>query len=117
MEVGAYKIFIFRVCLARTAEKAGKKKELSHIGLLGSTKNTLNGKLDIAIIQSLGGKNGVKDVVKNYGLVLMDECHHVPALLFEQVLKSVNAKYVYGLRLHPSAPMAGRKASLCSAGR
>ena len=78
MEVGAYKIFIFRVCLARTAEKAGKKKELSHIGLLGSTKNTLNGKLDIVIIQSLGGKNGVKDVVKNYGLVLKDECHHVP---------------------------------------
>ena len=37
---------------------------------------------------------GVKDVVKNYGMVLVDECHHVPALMFEQVLKSVNAKYI-----------------------
>lgn len=79
----------------------GRKKELSYIGQLGAAKNTLNGKIDIAIIQSLGGKNGVKEIVKNYGLVIVDECHHVPALMFEQVLKAVNAKYVYGLTATP----------------
>lgn len=95
------KFLSFGYSLPEQPKKRGRKKELSHIGQLGATKNTLNGKLDIAIIQSLGGKNGVKEVVKNYGLVLVDECHHVPALMFEQVLKSVNAKYVYGLTATP----------------
>lgn len=79
----------------------GRRKELSYIGQLGAAKNTLNGKIDIAIMQSLGGKNGVKEIVKNYGLVIVDECHHIPAPMFEQVLKAVNAKYVYGLTATP----------------
>ena len=95
------KFLSFSYALPEQPKKRGRKKELSHIGQLGATKNTLNGKLDIAIIQSLGGKNGVKDIVRNYGMVLVDECHHVPALMFEQVLKSVNAKYVYGLTATP----------------
>lgn len=79
----------------------GRKKTPSYIGQLGATKNTVNGKIDIAIIQSLTGKDGVKDFVKNYGLVIVDECHHVPAFMFEQVLKAVDAKYVYGLTATP----------------
>ena len=95
------KFLSFGYALPEQPKKRGRKKELSYIGELGATKNTLNNRLDIAIIQSLGGKNGVKDIVKNYGMVLVDECHHVPALMFEQVLKSVNAKYVYGLTATP----------------
>ena len=95
------KFLSFGYALPEQPKKRGRKKELSYIGQLGATKNTLNGKLDIAIIQSLGGKNGVKDIVKHYGMVLVDECHHVPAFMFEQVLKSVNAKYVYGLTATP----------------
>ena len=95
------KFLSFGYALPEQPKKRGRKKELSYIGQLGATKNTLNGKLDIAIIQSLGGKNGIKDIVKNYGMVLVDECHHVPAFMFEQALKSVNAKYVYGLTATP----------------
>lgn len=95
------KFLSFGYALPEQPKKRGRKKELSYIGQLGATKNTLNGKLDIAIIQSLGGKSGVKDIVKNYGLVLVDECHHIPAMMFEQVLNSVNAKYVYGLTATP----------------
>ena len=95
------KFLSFGYALPEQPKKRGRKKELSYIGELGATKNTLNNRLDIAIIQSLGGKNGVKDIIKNYGMVLVDECHHVPAFMFEQVLKSVNAKYVYGLTATP----------------
>lgn len=105
------KFLSFSYALPEQPKKRGRKKELSHIGQLGATKNTVNGKLDIAIIQSLGGKNGVKDVVKNYGMVLVDECHHVPALMFEQVLKSVKAKYVYGLTATP-VRVDGRQESI-----
>lgn len=95
------KFLSFGYELPEQPKSRGRKKEISFIGQLGATKNTVNGKIDIAIIQSLGGKNGVKEFVKNYGLVIVDECHHVPALMFEQVLKAVRAKYVYGLTATP----------------
>lgn len=79
----------------------GRKKKISHIGLLGSGKNTLNGKVDIAIMQSSIKDNEVKEFVKDYGMVIVDECHHVSAFSFEKILKTVNAKYVYGFTATP----------------
>ena len=71
------------------------------VGQLGGGKNKLGGMVDIAIIQSLVRGDEVKDVVKNYGMVIVDECHHVSAVSFERVLKEVNAKFVYGLTATP----------------
>ena len=87
--------------LRQPVKKRGRKKEFSVIGRLGGGKNSLNGIIDIAIIQSLVRGNDVKDIVKNYGMVIIDECHHVPAVSFEKVLKEVNAKYIYGLTATP----------------
>jgi len=87
--------------LPEQEKKGGKKKERSIVGQLGGGKNDLNGIIDIAIIQSLVSGDGVKDIVKNYGMVIVDECHHVSAVSFERVLKEVNAKYVYGLTATP----------------
>ena len=83
-------------------QKRGRKKEISAIGELSSAKNTLNGKIDIAIMQSLVSGDEVKELVKGYGLVIVDECHHVSAVSFEKILKTVNAKYVYGLTATPT---------------
>ncbi len=84
-------------------KKRGRKKKFSAIGLLGSGKDSLNGIVDVAIIQSLfeGDEKKVKDLVRNYGMVICDECHHVAAFSFEKVLKSVTAKYIYGLSATP----------------
>lgn len=95
------KFLIFNYELPEQPKTRGRRKAQSYVGQLGATKNTLNGKIDIAIIQSLADKNGVKDSVRGYGLVIVDECHHVPAFMFEKVLKSVNAKHVYGLTATP----------------
>ena len=75
------------------------KKE---IGQIGGGKENLNGKLDIASFQSLYKKENIDEVVKNYGLVIVDECHHVAAFSFERVLKSMRAKHVYGLTATPT---------------
>ena len=40
-------------------------------------------------------------MLKDYGLVIVDECHHISAFSFEQVLKNVRAKKVYGLTATP----------------
>ena len=75
------------------------KKE---IGQCGASKENLNGKLDVASFQSLFKKDNIEELVKNYGLVIVDECHHVAAFSFEKVLKAIKSKYVYGLTATPT---------------
>ena len=81
--------------------KRKRKKSLSPIGTLSSTGNKLHGIIDIALMQSCMTDGEVKPFVKDYGLVIADECHHVSAVNFEQILKTVNARYVYGLTATP----------------
>ena len=82
-------------------KKRGRKKPQGLIGQIGAGKNNPSGIIDIAVMQSLYSGGETKDVVRNYGMVIVDECHHVPAFSFEQILKSVDAKYVYGLTATP----------------
>lgn len=79
----------------------GRRKKFQQFGALTSTENTLNGKIDIALLQSCMNDNEVKPFVHNYGMVIVDECHHAPAVNFERVLREVNARYVYGLTATP----------------
>lgn len=81
--------------------KRRRKKSLLPIGTLSSSGNKLHGIIDIALMQSCVSDNEVKSFVKDYGMVIADECHHVSAVNFEQILKAVNAQYVYGLTATP----------------
>ncbi len=58
--------------------------------------------MDVAVIQSLYRKDEVKDFVAEYGQVIVDECHHISAFTFEQVMRQVKAKYVVGLTATPT---------------
>jgi superfamily II DNA or RNA helicase len=60
------------------------------------------GCVDVAVIQSLYRKDEVKDFVAEYGQVIIDECHHISAFTFEQVMRQVKAKYVVGLTATPT---------------
>ena len=82
-------------------KKRGRKKVFSPIGCLDSTCNTLHGIIDIALIQSCLDENGVKPFVQDYGMVIVDECHHVSSITFEHVLKNIKAHTVYGLTATP----------------
>ena len=84
-----------------TSHKRGRKKTFSPIGMLSSDGDSLHGMVDIAVMQSCVSDKEVKPFVRNYGMVIVDECHHVPAFTFEQVLKFANARYVYGLTATP----------------
>jgi superfamily II DNA or RNA helicase len=87
---------------ATPAKKRGRKKKVSLIGQLGSGKNSLNGIVDIAVMQSLSRKGEVRECVKDYGMIIADECHHASAFTYEQILKTTNAKYIYGLTATPT---------------
>ena len=79
-----------------------RKKPSSPIGTLSSTGNKLHGIIDVALMQSCIAENEAKSFVRDYGTVIVDECHHVSAVSFEQVLKAVNARHVYGLTATPT---------------
>ncbi len=68
------------------------------IGFLGKSKNKLNGKIDVATMQSL--KNS-PEIINNYSFVIVDECHHIPAVTFEQIVKQFYGKYILGLSATP----------------
>lgn len=71
------------------------------IGRIGGGRGDSTGIIDVGMIQSLNHKGVVKDIVAEYGQVIVDECHHVSAFSFEQVLRQVKAKYVIGLTATP----------------
>ena len=79
--------------------KKGESKSI--VGQMGAGKQALNGIIDIAVMQSLNRMGEVKGCVKDYGMIIVDECHHVSAFSFEMILKNVNAKYIYGLTATP----------------
>lgn len=71
------------------------------IGQIGAGKKTGNGRLDVAMIQSLVRKDKVQDLIAGYGQIIIDECHHVPAVSFERVMSEAKARYILGLTATP----------------
>ena len=74
---------------------------IKSIGQIGGGRKRATGIIDVAVIQSLNRKQVVDDVVANYGHVIVDECHHLSAVSFEQVLRQVKARYITGLTATP----------------
>lgn len=75
--------------------------QTKNIGKIGGGKTNPSKIVDVGLIQSLSRKGIVNDIVTEYGQVIIDECHHVPAFSFESILKQVKAKYVLGLTATP----------------
>ncbi|MEE1087235.1 MAG: DEAD/DEAH box helicase family protein [Schaedlerella sp.] len=69
----------------------------NEIGVIGGGKKKPTGNIDVAVSQSLYRDNKVSDFIKGYGQIICDECHHVSAVGFEQIMKNSPAKYKYGL--------------------
>jgi superfamily II DNA or RNA helicase/very-short-patch-repair endonuclease len=88
-----------RQLLEQWIERLGAflRLELQSIGQIGGGRNKPNGLIDVALIQSMVRKGVVDDRLAEYGQVIVDECHHVPAFSLERVIRRARAKYVAGL--------------------
>lgn len=75
--------------------------EKKNIGVLGSGRKKLKGKIDIAMIQTLSKKDALDEITQLYDFIIIDECHHVPAISFEAVINSFSAHYFLGLTATP----------------
>ncbi len=71
------------------------------IGIFGKGKRKLGRTIDVATIQSLYRDQKVDPLIKDYGQIIVDECHHVSAFSFEQILRAASARYIVGLTATP----------------
>ena len=71
-----------------------KLKKDHFIGEYHGSKKKLKGHVDIALIQSLTKLEDIQ-LLKKYGLVLIDECHHASSDTYRNVLRNIDAKYIY----------------------
>lgn len=69
-------------------------------GVFYGAKKKLNSKIDIASIDSLNTDSG-KSILSNYGLVIVDEVHHVGALTYENIIRNISSEYLYGFTATP----------------
>ena len=70
-------------------------------GQLGGGRAKLRGTIDILTLQTLARHGDVAKLAAGYGLIVADECHHVPAAAFEHAVKQVPARHWLGLTATP----------------
>jgi len=44
------------------------------------------------MLQTLARRDDVAELAATYGLVVVDECHHIPAVAFENAVLQISAK-------------------------
>lgn len=82
--------------------KTGRvKTRKSLIGKLQSAHDSMTGIIDIAMAGSLCKKGEFHELLNQYGMIIVDECHHAASERIASVLKEVKAKYVYGVTATP----------------
>ncbi len=80
----------------RIAELLGVKP-----GQRGAGRSKIRGTIDIATLQTLARSEDVSAVTQGYGLVVVDECHHIPAAAFEHAVRQIPASRWLGLTATP----------------
>jgi superfamily II DNA or RNA helicase len=70
-------------------------------GQLGGGRSKLTGVVDVATLQTLARRTDIDEALGGYGLVVVDECHHVPAAAFEVAVRAIPARYWLGLTATP----------------
>lgn len=69
------------------------------IGIIGQGKTKIGKQITIATIQSL--QKQIEQIQNQFGTILVDECHHIPAETFRNSIEKLNTFYLYGLTATP----------------
>lgn len=78
-----------------------EKKKDRFICMYNGSQKRLNHNIDIATAASLANAENLTNLLSGYGMVIVDECHHVASNTFTHVLRHVTSKRIYGLSATP----------------
>jgi superfamily II DNA or RNA helicase len=70
-------------------------------GQRGGGRAKTTGVIDVATLQTLARHDDLATLTAGYGLVVVDECHHIPAAAFEHAVKQIPARRWLGLTATP----------------
>jgi superfamily II DNA or RNA helicase len=70
-------------------------------GQLGGGRTEVRGIVDVAMLQTLARKDDIASLTSGHGLVVADECHHIPAAPFENAVNQIAARRWIGLTATP----------------
>lgn len=79
-----------------------KKYRNSIIGTLKAGQDKTTGIIDFALIGSAYHKGKFFPNIDSYGMVLVDECHHIASMQGQALMQRIHAKYIYGLSATPN---------------
>ncbi len=74
------------------------KKEIGRYG--GSQKKIIQ-PFTVAMMQTLARTENIAKIVDQFGCVIIDECHHVPAKSFRHVVSKISSRFLFGLTATP----------------
>jgi superfamily II DNA or RNA helicase len=73
----------------------------SFIGKIAQGHQKIGTHITVAMIQSLAAIDENNALFKSFGMIIIDECHHVPSKTFRQVIHHFFCYYLYGLTATP----------------
>ncbi len=72
-----------------------------HIGEISGSKKKIGKEITVAMVQSLQRMKNLNELTTQFGTIIVDECHHMPAKLFRELISQFNSYYLYGLTATP----------------
>jgi superfamily II DNA or RNA helicase len=64
-------------------------------------------------MQTIVKKDDLSEIKNKFGLIIIDECHHIPAKTFREGIVNFNSKYIYGFTATPKRKNNDEKLIYC----
>lgn len=72
-----------------------------HIGRYSSAYKKPGQHITVGLLQSFARMANLGPFAQQFGVIIVDECHHIPAKTFRKVVSRLNAPHLYGLTATP----------------
>jgi hypothetical protein len=69
----------------------------AHIGTFSSGKKIAGTEITVGLLQSFARAKDLSELRDKFGTIIVDECHHIPAKTFRDVIEQLNSEFLYNV--------------------
>ena len=73
----------------------------TQIGRFSGSKKSIGKEITVGLLQSFARSQDLAKYRDKFGTIIIDECHHIPAKTFREVIANLNPEFLYGLTATP----------------